>query len=70
MIILGRETSRLDYTFINHFKDVNCEFDEFWVDTHLCKPRCLYLVYDASEFFHNERGPIVLFQNIIYMCVY
>ena len=38
----------------HYFKDVNCEFDEFRVDTRVCRLRCRYLYY--TEFDHICAG--------------
>ena len=47
-------------------KDVSREFDEFGVNSHLCKLRCWYYV---GEFFHNGRGHTVPLKNKFVMAV-
>ena len=48
--------------FIKHSKDASCEFDEFRVDTPLCRLRYWYLKYTMwVSFSLNGRGPVMLF---------
>ena len=50
-----------------YFKDVSREFDEFRVNTHICKLRCWYLKYTMWVNIFNERGSFVLLFKI---CMY
>ena len=51
----------LSVLYSKDFKDVSREFDEFGVNTHLCKLRCGYLQYTMWVSFLYGRGPILLF---------
>ena len=51
-----------------YFKDVNREFDEFGVNTDLCKRRCWYVhvIYYMDKFFIG-RGPIEKIYSGVYI---
>ena len=51
-----------------YFKDVSREFDEFQVNTHLCKLRCWYfLIYYMGEFL---LGGVLFFVHYNGKCWY
>ena len=52
-----------------YFKDVSREFDQFRVNTHLCKLRCWYLSYTMWVSFLLMGGVVFFCLNIDYIYI-
>ena len=63
----GKRSGHMDLLY-KKIKDVSCEFDEFRVNTRLCKLRCWYLKYTMWVSFILMGG--VLFFCFIYICCF